>query len=238
MNKSIPKAIPSSVAFSADNSVKVNDTALRGPYQPATGKSINPKVPQTPVEGELPPQPYFTGGKTGVGSAFLPGSHGAPSVPTDGFLFRSPPIDSHYLVEAQERNPYSKVNALHTVGWNTLVAQYPNHVGHHQWTTETGFKVTTAQQRTSYMRAALPPVGNFGVQTFQPRPQPQAVRYNRIRPSIGTDPYGTGVLNRDTFGAGQTYGGQGGNNYSPAPGPPPTNSVSNPAVAEPTLGWG
>lgn len=248
MKTSIPKAVPSSVAFSADNSVKINDTALRGPYQPATGHGIAPKVTRPEVQGEITPQPYFTGGNSAVKTMPQSGNPGAPSVPTDGFLFRSPPIDIHYVEGVETHNPYSKVNALHTVGWYTPVYPHQNHTAENQHTTETGFKVNGMQQRTSYWRVALPPIGNFGIQTFTPRPQPQAARYNRIRPSIGSVPYGTrdarryttGVLNRDTFGAGQTYGGQGGSNYTPAVGPPDTNPITAPGASPESSpeGWG
>lgn len=231
MKSSIKSAVPNSLPRSTDNSVEVLTAAQLGPYQPATGSSINPKVPQTPVDGEIAPQPYFTGGNSAVRPAFVAGSAGAPSVPTDGFLFRAPVIDPHYQMPAETCNPYAKVNALHTVGWQTRVQQFQNHIGlGTQNTTETGFRNLGQQQRTSYMRNAMPPIGNFGVQTFDPRPQPQAVRYNRIRPSIGTDAYGSGVLNSDTFGAGQTAGGIGGSNYTPNPGPPATNSITTPPV--------
>jgi hypothetical protein len=225
---SVTKAIPSAVPFSADNSVQVLTEAQLGPYQPMTGSSINPKVPRTDIDGEIPPQPYFTGGYSQDRPGFYAGSAGAPSVPTDGFLFRAPPIDPHYMTEAETCNPYATVGRPGTYGWYTRVQQYMNHIAYNQNKTTTGFKISGPQQRTSYMRTALPPVGAFGVNTFTPRPQPQAVRFNRIRPSIGTDPYGSGVLNRDTFGAGQTYGGQGGSNYTAAPGPPPTNSITSP----------
>jgi hypothetical protein len=234
MKPSVPKAVPNAVAFSADNSVKVNKEAQRGPYQPMKGSSINPVVPKTEIDGETPQQPYFTGGYGAGPQHFIAGIEGAPS---DGFLFKKGPIDVHYQDPEETRDPYATVGRPGTYGWNTRIQQFMNHVAHNQMTTETGFKVNTAQQRTSYMRNQLPPVGAFGTQTFQPAQQPQAVRYNRIIPTTGTDKYGTGVLNNDTLGAGQTYGGQGGSNYTPPPGPPPTNSITTaPMSAEPT--WG
>jgi hypothetical protein len=101
-----------------------------------------------------------------------------------------------------------------------------------------GFKLSGPQQRTSVMRNQLPPHGiGYAPETYVPRQLPQATRYNKIVPTVGTDRYGTGVLNTDTFGAGQTAGGIGGNNYTPSPGPPNTNNLSASASsAEPT--WG
>lgn len=234
---SISKAVPSAVEFSADNTVPVLTAAQLGPYKPQTGSSINPKVPRTDPEAEIPAQPHFTGGLGQTVSSDLAGSRGAPSVPTDGFLFRKGPIDQHYLSQAETHNPYGTVGRPGTNGWYSRVQAFANHIAYNQNTTNTGFKVNGAQQRTSVMRNQLPPVGQFGTETYTPRQQPQAVAYNRIRPSVGTDQYGTGVLNRDTYGAGQTAGGIGGNNYTPAPGPPDTNSITAPpAATEPT--WG
>jgi hypothetical protein len=237
VKSSIQKAVPSAVAFSADNSVQVLTEAQKGPYQPMQGSAINPSVPRTPIEGEIAPQPYFTGGSSQNRPGFLAGSEGAPSVPTDGFLFRKGPIDPHYTVEAESCNPYGTVGRPGTYGWYTRLQMFLNHTAANQVTTETGFKINGPQQRTSYMRSALPPIGAFGIQTAPPKPQPQAVRYNRIRPSIGSDAYGSGVLNRDTFGAGQTAGGIGGYNYTPTPGPPATNSITEPPVTGEAV-WG
>jgi hypothetical protein len=228
---SVQKAVPNAIAPSASNSVQVLTEAQLGPYQPATGSSINPKVPRTDTGGETAPQPYFTGGGSHNRPGFVAGSAGAPSVPTDGFLFRAPAIDPHYQMQAESCNPYGTVGRPGTVGWQTRLQQFQNHIGlGTQNTTETGYRNLGVQQRTSYMRNAMPPMGAFGVNTFTPRQQPQAVRYNRIRPSVGTDAYGSGVLNSDTFGAGQTYGGIGGSNYTPNPGPPATNSITTPPV--------
>jgi hypothetical protein len=239
VSSAVPKAVPDSVVSSADNTVKVNKTALRGSYKPMTGSSVNPVVPRTDTGQESPAQPYFTGGQGRPPTTHYAGSEGAPSVPTDGFLFRSPPIDNHYTVPAETRDPYGTVGRPGTVGWRSRIQMFQNHTGlGSQNTSNTGFRNLGIQQRTSVMSNALPPIGAFGTESYIPRQQPQAVNYNRIRPSVGTDAYGTGVLNRDTFGAGQTAGGIGGNNYTPAPGPPATNSITNPpaVAAEPT--WG
>lgn len=237
MKPSIPKAVPTAVVSSTDNSAPVLTGPVMGPYQPATGSSINPKVPRTEIEGETPNQPYWTGGYVSSGGQYAAGSMGAPSLPTDGFLFKRGPIDAHYTEMDEGRNPYGTVGRPGTYGWYTRLQNFQNNIRTNQDTDNAGWRVRHAQQRTSYMRNALPPIGAFGTQTFQPHQQPQAVRYNRIVPRVGTDKYGTGVLNADTFGAGQTYGGQGGSNYTPAPGPPVTNSITNPPVTtEPT--WG
>lgn len=237
-NSSVPKSVPSAIVSSADNSVKVLDHAQLGPYQPQTGKSINPQVPRTDTGSEPPPQPHFTGGYGQSAPTQLAGSLGAPSVPTDGFLFRKGPIDQHYTEEAETRNPYETVGRPGTYGWGTRVQSFANHIAYNQNTTNTGFKVSGPQQRTSVMLNAMPPHGANAAEWYTPRQQPQAVNYNRIRPSVGTDKYGSGVLNSDTYGAGQTYGGIGGSNYTPAPGPPPTNSITNPAPTSTEATWG
>ena len=238
VNPSITPAVPSAVEPSADNSVKVLRAAQLGPYQPQSGSSINPKVPNSnDPNAEIPAQPHFSGGWGQTVQCQLTGSEGAPSVPTDGFLFRKGPIDQHYMSEVETKNPYGTVGRPGTVGWWTRVQSFANHTAMSQNTTNTGFKINGPQQRTSVMLNALPPEGEFGTQTFIPTQQPQAVRYNRIRPSVGSDPYGSGVLNADSYGAGQTYGGIGGNQYTPPSGPPVTNSIDTPAAsAEPT--WG
>jgi hypothetical protein len=240
VQSSIQPAVPSAVEPSADNSVKVLKAAQLGPYQPQTGSSINPVVPRTDMEatGTPPAAPTFTGGLGQAVQCQLTGSEGAPSVPTDGFLFRKGPIDPHYTSEVETKNPYGTVGRPGTLGWKTRVQSFANHIAFNQNTTNTGFKISGPQQRTSIMLNALPPDGpNTGTETYIPTQQPQAVRYNRIRPSVGSDPYGSGVLNADSYGAGQTYGGIGGNQYTPAANPPATNSIDTPpASAEPT--WG
>lgn len=236
-NSSVPKAVPSAVTNSADNSVKVLTSPIKGPYQPQTGSSINPKVPNSDDPNDaIPVQPHFTGGGGRVPVDYA-GSLGAPSVPTDGFLFRKGPIDQHYMEETETQNPYGTVGRPGTFGWWTRVQSFANHIAYNQNTTNTGFKISGPQQRTSVMLNALPPEGANAAEWYQPRQQPQAVRYNRIRPSVGSDPYGSGVLNSDTYGAGQTYGGVGGSNYTPYPAPPNTNAIDTPpANSEPT--WG
>lgn len=235
-NPSVNKAVPNAVVSSTNNSVPVLTAPVLGPYQPMKGSAIIPVVP-TSETSEAPPQPHFTGGLGQSAPGQLTGSMGAPSVPTDGFLFRAQPIDQHYMVTEETKNPYSKVNNPKTVGWWTRIQEFANHTAINQNTTNTGFKISGPQQRTSVMRNQLPPVGIFGDHWYKPAQQPQAVRYNRIRPSTGSDPYGSGVLNNDTLGAGQTAGGVGGSNYTPAPGPPDTNAINTQsAAAEPT--WG
>lgn len=234
---SVQKAVPSAVEFSADNTVPILKAAQLGPYQPQKGSSINPQVPRTDTGSEPPAQPTFTGGLGIAVQQQMTGSMGAPSVPTDGFLFRRGPIDPHYTVETETKNPYATVGRPGTQGWWTRVQSYANHIAFNQNTTNTGFKVNGPQQRTSVRLNALPPEGEFGTQSAIPTQQPQAVRYNRIRPSVGTDPYGSGVLNSDSYGAGQTYGGIGGNQYTPSPGPPDTNSITA-APASPEATWG
>jgi hypothetical protein len=235
---SVPKSVPSSVANSAANSVAILTRPQLGPYQPMSGSSINPVVPKTEVEGEPSPQPHFQA-QSGKAAIDYQGSS-APSVPRDGFLFRAPPIDEHYRSEIQPHgNPNGTVGRPGTLGWWTRIQQFQNNIGLGVQNREaTGWNNRAPQQRTSVMRNALPPHGQFGTQTFQPTPQPQAARFNRITPSIGTDPYGSGVLNADTFGAGQTAGGIGGNQYTPAPGPPTQTSTAGSVVNDSMPVWG
>lgn len=237
----VPKAVASAIAPSTANSVPILKDAQLGPYRPMTGKAINPVVPRTQVEGEkdMRSQPGF-GGYAGNGSTIEGGSKGAPTVPTDGFLFKKLPIDSHYLTEHEARNPYGKVNNPATRGkWQRL----QNFLNHIALTTQevdpNGFRNSPPQQRTSVMRNVLPPLGDgYSPETYTPRQMPQAANTYKYAPSTGTDQYGTGVLNSDTYGAGQTAGGIGGNNYTPTPGPPDTTSIagSNGTSVMPT--WG
>jgi len=233
-----PKAVPNAVAPSTSNSVMILKVPQLGPYKPMTGSSINPQVGRTPVEGQPSPQPQF-GGYATAGSEFSAGSEGAPSVPVNGFLFIPQPIDQHYQNTYQGRNPYGKVNNPPTRGMWTRIQEFPNHIAYNQVTTQTGFKISGPQQRTSVMRNTLPPLGaGYAPETFTPRQQPQAIRFNRIRPSTGSDPYGSGVLNNDTLGAGQTAGGIGGNQYTPQPGPPDTTSTSGTNSTSTETTWG
>ena len=239
MKTAIPKAVPSAVAPSGVNPVQVDKVPQREPYQPMKGSSVNPKVPRTEVEGEISPQPHFTGGGD-TALNFESGSRGAPSVPVDGFLFHAGSIDSHYLTEFESANPYRKVNNPPTRGMWTRIQVFLNGIATSQDTDTTGFKARHPQQRTSVMRNALPPHGiGYAPETYTPRQLPQIARVNRIDPRpLGTDRYGTGVLNTDTYGAGQTAGGIGGNSYTPSPGPPPVNSVTNPADTSGMPSWG
>lgn len=89
------------------------------------------------------------------------------------------------------------------------------------------------------MLNTLPPHANgYSPETAVPHRLPQHPNTAKFLPAVGTSKYGTGVLNSDTFGAGQTAGGIGGNNYTPQPGPPQTTSTAtdNTVSAEPT--WG
>lgn len=239
MKSAVARAVPSAVAPSAANTVPVNQDPIKGPYEPMKGSSINPEVPRTPVEGEIAPQPYFTGGNSSTSEHYLAGSSGAPSVPPSGFLFTAGPIDSHYMSEAETCNPYRKVNNPPTRGAWTRIQMFLNGIATSQDTDNTGFKQRHPQQRTSVMRNALPPHGiGYAPATSEPRQGAQSVPFNRIQPVTGTDRYGTGVLNSDTYGAGQTAGGIGGNNYTPQPGPPSTNAITAPADNSGMPSWG
>ena len=243
----LPSAVPSSVAPSTVKSVPVLTEPQLGPNtggskQPGTGKVVNPKVPRTEVEGVPACNPEFGGYKT-QGRPRVSGSAGAPSVPAvGGALFTSPPIDPHYQNEDQGgRNPYRKINNPPTRGMLTWVKAYLNNAAHTaQDVDNAGWRVRPGQQRTSWMRITPPPHGNgYSPETFVPKQQPQSPNTYKYNPATGTQAYGTGVLNSDSFGAGQTAGGQGGNNYTPAAGPPATTSTagqSSGASSMPT--WG
>jgi len=240
-----PKAVPSAVPFSTGNdNVPVLTEAQLGPYQAPTGNSHVPMVPRSDDQTEktLPAQPTYG---TAVSQGGPPDNGlGAPSVPgMGGVLFTPGPIDIHYSSEQQASNPYGKVNNPPTRGMFTFIKNFQNHYFRNQDKTATGFQNTDEwnQQRTSVMRAALPPHGiGYAPETAVPHQLPQQENTYKYPPSIGTDPYGSGVLNSDTFGAGQTAGGIGGGNYTPAPGPPQTNSINamqqQPPSAMPT--WG
>jgi hypothetical protein len=158
----------------------------------------------------------------------------------NGVLFTSGPIDEHYISEAENHDPYAKVNNPATRGMFTFIKDYLNHIAYNQRTTETGFKISGPQQRTSVMRVTPPPHGaGFAPQTFIPRQMPQHPNTAKFLPALGTSKKGTGVLNRDTFGAGQTAGGIGGNQYTPVPGPPATVSTAgNSPVPSSMPTWG
>jgi hypothetical protein len=240
-NSSVPKAVPSAVAPSYENSVPVLTEPQLGPHQPMTGSSIIPVVPRTVQEGdgEYHPQPGY-GGVGKSGSEFNAGSEGSPSVPAmNGVLFTPGPIDEHYINENEVKNPYAKTNNPPTRGMFTWVKDYLNHIAFNQVTTETGFKISGPQQRTSHMRITTPPHANgYSPETFVPRQLPQHPNTAKFLPAVGTQAKGTGVLNSDTFGAGQTAGGIGGNQYTPTPGPPETNSTAGNSASTVMPTWG
>jgi hypothetical protein len=229
----VPSAIPTAVAPSATDTVRVLTDAQLGPYAPMTGSSFVPPVPNVANPDEVSPQPGY-GTALGEGGQFSAGSEGAPSVPAlGGVLFTAGPIDAHYQSELEGRDPYSKINNPPTRGMWSWVKDYANGIGLGQQNkTPSGFNNRSPQQRTSHMRPALPPRGaGYAPETYIPRQLPQQPNTYAFPPSVGTQPYGTGVLNSDTYGAGQTAGGVGGNNYTPTPGPPPTNSTASQDIA-------
>jgi hypothetical protein len=242
----IPKAVPSAVAPTAQRSVKVLTDPQLGPYKGMTGSSIIPVVPvpdgaPNPEDANL--QPGYGGG-VGGGSYLQAGSQGAPTVPAmGGVLFTSPPIDSHYVSEAEVKSPYAKVNNPPTRGriWSQRIQAFTNHIAlTNQNVDPNGFRISPDQQRTSVMRNTLPPnADGYSPETYQPGQRPQSPNTAKYMPATGTQAYGTGVLNSDTYGAGQTAGGIGGNLYTPTPGPPPSTSTadnSSDASGMPT--WG
>jgi hypothetical protein len=226
-----PKAVPSAVPFSTGNdNVPVLTEPQKGPYNAPTGKAEIPVVPRSDDQTEktLPAQPMYG---TAVSRGGPPDNGlGAPSVPNmNGVLFTSGPIDEHYSSESQAFNPYGKVNNPATRGMFTFVKNFQNHYRRSQDKTNTGFENTPDwnQQRTSVMRVTPPPHGiGYAPETAVPHQLPQQENTYKYPPTTGTDQYGSGVLNSDTFGAGQTAGGIGGNNYTPQPGPPSTNSIT------------
>lgn len=228
---SVPKAVPSAVASSTQNSVPVLTEPQLGPYEPMSGSQVMTQVPRSDElkEKELNPQPEY-GGAIGSGSQRASGGAGAPSVPVRGFLYSQGPIDTHYQSRSEDLNPYHRVNNPPTRGMFTWIKDYLNHIAFSQNTDNTGFKINGPQQRTSYMRVTPPPHGmGYAPEPSAPYQLPQSDATYKYNPTTGTDPYGTGVLNSETFGAGQTAGGIGGNQYTPTPGPPDTNSTANAA---------
>lgn len=234
----VPAAVPSSV-----NTVPVLQRPQLGPHEPMSGKSVIPVVPRTEVPGEenTPGNPRV-GHRGGLSHTPASGSAGAPSVPVDGFLFKKGPADLHYLSEFNPDIPGApkvKVNNPPTRGMLTWVKDYLNHIAHSQWVDEAGWKVQLPQQRTSWMRITPPPHGiGYAPEIYDPRQMPQHPNTYKIIKSTGTSPYGTGVLNSDTLGAGQTAGGIGGFNYTPAPGPPQTNAVTGDSNVSGMPTWG
>lgn len=236
----VPRSVPAAVALSTSDSVSILTEPQLGPYTAPSDSSIIPTVPRSDdYDGKknMPPGQPVYGHANDTGTPSESGSAGAPSVPVDGFLFHAGPIDSHYQVQEEGFNPYLKVNSPPTRGMFTWVKGYLNHFAQSQNTTNTGFKINGAQQRTSYMRYTGPPhADGYDPQNYTPQQLPQAARTQQFIPVTGSDPYGSGVLNSDTLGAGQTAGGQGGSNYTPAPGPPPTITATGNDSGMPT--WG
>jgi hypothetical protein len=232
-DSSIPRAVPSAVAPSTANTVPVNAGPTRDPRLTAQGGTRNPVVPKTPAEGIPAAQPsYGSPGHTGVSPDY--GSDGAPSVPPmNGILFRKSPADAHYTDTREVNDPYDKVNNPAPRGRYTWIKTFINGIGLGTQNREnTGWNIRQPQQRTSVWRPLMPGhAAGFAPQTFTPRQLPQTPRWNRDIPIIGTDPYGTGVLNADTFGAGQTAGGIGGSRYTPPPGPPETISTADQGIS-------
>jgi hypothetical protein len=102
-----------------------------------------------------------------------------------------------------------------------------------------GWQTRQAQQRTSVMRITPPAHGDgYSPQTYLPRQMPQQPNTYKIIKSTGTQPYGTGVLNSDTFGAGQTAGGIGGAAYTPSVGQNPASYAVQPGTASAMPTWG
>jgi hypothetical protein len=225
----VDKAIPSAIAPSTGDTVRILTEPQLGPYVPMSGSGFVPAVPNVGSPGDVSPQPGY-GAAYGEGGQFNSGSAGAPTVPElGGAQWRQPEIDPHYQVESETRSPYGKVNNPPTRGMYSWIKDFVNGIGlGTQNRTATGFNNRQAQQRTSHMRTALPPHGvGYAPEFFSPRQQPQGDNTYKYPPSVGTQPYGTRVLNSDTYGAGQTAGGVGGANYTPTPGPPPTYSTAS-----------
>ena len=151
----------------------------------------------------------------------------------NGILFRKSPADAHYTDTREVNDPYDKVNNPAPRGRYTWIKTFINGIGLGTQNREnTGWNIRQPQQRTSVWRPLMPGhAAGFAPQTFTPRQLPQTPRWNRDIPIIGTDPYGTGVLNADTFGAGQTAGGIGGSRYTPPPGPPETISTADQGIS-------
>jgi hypothetical protein len=241
-SSSVPRAVPSAVAPSYQNSVPVLTEPQLGPYEPMSGSAIIPVVPRTvnDGDGQEHPQPGYGGVGKSSGQPNA-GNEASPSVPgMNGVLFTSGPIDPHYVGESEVSNPYAKVNNPPTRGMFTWVKDYLNHIAYSQRTTETGFKISGDQQRTSFMRITTPPHGDgYSPNTYTPRQLPQQPNTAKFMPALGTQGKGTGVLNSSTLGAGQTAGGIGGNQYTPTPGPPDTNSTASSAQASSVMPtWG
>lgn len=230
VQSAVAPAVPSAVAQTDTTSVAVDTTPQLGPLQAATGATST--VPQVPTSGqpeEAPPSPRFAGAAE-TGSAAESGGAGAPTVPAQTTALWTPgPIDLHYQdPDEGGRNPYAKVNSPPTRGVIAWTKGFLNHVWNGvQDTDNAGWQQNSAQQRTSVMDIVLPPAGNgYSPQTYTPHQQPQAASTYRFGPTVGNDAPGPRVLNRSAYGAGQTAGGEGGNAYTPTPGPPDTTSTA------------
>ena len=236
---SVPSAIPSAVTPSTGDTVRILTEPQLGPYQPMTGNSFVPAVPNNANPDDVSAQPHY-GTVLGEGGQYNAGSAGAPTVPgMGGVIFRSPEIDGHYQSE-DGGAPYPvKVNNPPTRGMFTWVKGFINGIATSQDTDTTGMKQRHPQQRTSYMRITPPPngagtpegLGYRGGEQFTPRQMPQQPNTYGFPPSTGTTEPGIRVLNSSAFGAGQTAGGVGGSNYTPTPGPPPTTSTASADIA-------
>lgn len=240
--RAVPQAVPSAVAPSPATSVAIDKTPQLGPFQATTGTSQVPSVPVSDPQEDLTPQPGY-GEVAASGSAAESGGAGAPSVPSlGGVLFRQQPLDAHYQVlDEGDKSPYKKVNNPPTRGMVTWVQGYLNHIFNgKQNVNAAGWQQSSPQQRTSYMRITPPALGNgYDPETAAPHQLPQTAQTQKFLPTTGNDPYGSGVLNRDTYGAGQTAGGQGGQQYTPSPGPPDTTSTAGTTPAGSSMPtWG
>jgi hypothetical protein len=146
----------------------------------------------------------------------------------NGALFRKGPADPHYLSEDEgDKNPYKKVNNPKTNGMLTFIKTYANGIFQGKQNVDNaGWQERGAQQRTSVMRVTTPPHGDgYAPETYVPNQMPQQARTQKFLPTTG--PGDPGTLNSSTYGAGQTAGGIGGNQYTPQPGPPETNSTAD-----------
>lgn len=241
VSQQIPSAVPSAVTPAS--TVPVNQRAQRKPYTPPSGKSVIPYVPGGQADpAEIPWQPsYATAGK--VGAIPSGGSAGAPSVPAqDTAIWTAGPIDLHYMAPSSA-DPYGKVNNPPTRGLFTFVKTYLNHVFNgKQDVDNAGWQQNSPQQRTSYMRVTPPPLGaGYAPEIYAVHLNPQQPRTYRFNPTTGRDlprmvPGQAPILNSYTYGAGQTAGGQGGNNYAPPVPPPDTTPVAQSGGGYPV--WG
>lgn len=239
----VPEAVPRAVPPAAGG-LAVNAAAQRRPYQPMTGKPVITSVPRPEGDSpqETPWQPaYATAGATG--RTLAGGSAGAPSVPTEGFLFKAGAIDPHYAVMSG-RNPYATVNSPPTRGFTTWVKAFANHVFQGRQNVDAaGWQQAAPQQRTSWMRVTPPALGpGYAPEAYVPRQLPQQPNTYRYGPVTGTSEPGVVpgqgiVLNSSAYGAGQVAGGIGGNAYTPSP-PPPDTVQAVPAASSGMPSWG